>query len=189
MGNNMVPKLRFKDFTDPWEQCKFGSVVHRKADTAQSSSVLPGIEYEDINSDIGTLNKDLLQKTTSKRGVKFVKDDVLFGKLRPYLKNWYFATSEGVAIGDFWVLVSSILKGNFLYYFIQTPEFQEIANTSVGTKMPRADWNLVSNTSFSIPLDKNEQDKIGQTFASLDNLLTLHQRKYLQLKCVQAVKS
>ncbi len=180
-----IPELRFEGFTDAWEQCEFGSIVYRKAETAQSSPTLPGIEYEDINSGIGTLNKDPSEKVTSKRGVKFSNGDVLFGKLRPYLKNWYLATSEGVAIGDFWVLNSDVLKENFLFYLIQTPLFQEIANTSVGTKMPRADWGLVSNSSFTVPADKKEQDMIGQTFASLDSLLTLHQRKYEQLKSMK----
>ncbi len=180
-----VPELRFPGFTDAWEQRKFGSIVYRKAETAESSPTLPGIEYEDINSGIGTLNKDPSEKVTSKRGVKFSNGDVLFGKLRPYLKNWYLATSEGVAIGDFWVLNSDVLKANFLFYIIQAPLFQEIANTSVGTKMPRADWGLVSNSSFAVPADKKEQDMIGQTFASLDNLLTLHQRECEKLQEVK----
>ena len=48
--------------------------------------------------------------------------------------------------------------------------------------MPRADWKLVSNTVFSIPSSIEEQSKIAALFNTLDNLITLHQRKYDELK-------
>ena len=37
---------------------------------------------------------------------------------------------------------------NFLYRLIQTQQFDNIANQSSGSKMPRADWNLISNSEF-----------------------------------------
>ena len=43
--------------------------------------------------------------------------------------------------------------------------------------MPRADWNLISNTEFFVPISMEEQSKIAQAFADLDTLITLHQRK------------
>ena len=70
----------------------------------------------------------------------------------------------------------------FIYRLIQTQQFDDVANQSTGTKMPRADWNLVSNTDFKIPSDLEEQRKIGKYFQSLDNLITLHQRKLEKLK-------
>ena len=48
--------------------------------------------------------------------------------------------------------------------------------------MPRADWNFVSNTEFAIPTSQVEQTKIGGYFFTLDNLITLHQRKCEKLK-------
>lgn len=48
--------------------------------------------------------------------------------------------------------------------------------------MPRADWNLISNTDFSVPKSIDEQIKIGAYFSDLDHLITLHQRKYKKLK-------
>ena len=43
--------------------------------------------------------------------------------------------------------------------------------------MPRADWNLVSNTEFIIPSLVGEQRQIAENFDALDNLITLHQRE------------
>ena len=51
--------------------------------------------------------------------------------------------------------------------------------------MPRADWNLVSNTEFMIPPDSSEQEKIGLYFKEIDNLITLHQRKLEKLKIIK----
>ena len=43
--------------------------------------------------------------------------------------------------------------------------------------MPRADWKLVSNTEFIVPHSEKEQHKIAEFFNSIDDLITLHQRK------------
>jgi hypothetical protein len=69
-----------------------------------SEAELPRVEYEDINSGQGTLNKDLSAKESSKTGIEFLPGDVLYGKLRPYLMNWLYPQFRGIAVGDFWVL-------------------------------------------------------------------------------------
>ena len=114
-----------------------------------------------------------------KKGIWFSKGDVLFGKLRPYLKNWFLPYFSGLAVGDFWVLYAKQGDPAFLYYLLQTPEFFFISNQSSGSKMPRADWSLVSQYKFSFPSEKTEQKKIGQFFKSLDRLITLHQREQI----------
>lgn len=142
---------------------------------AVCSRSLPGVEYEDIISEQGILNKDIKTKRAVKIGIKFLPGDVLFGKLRPYLKNWLLPDFTGVAVGDFWVLQPSEIDSQYLYYLIQTPAFQEVSNQSTGTKMPRADWNLVANSMFFLPQNDDEQTCIGTFFRQLDRLITLHQ--------------
>ena len=71
--------------------------------------------------------------------------------------------------------------GEFLYRLIQTQQFDDVANLSSGSKMPRADWNLVSNTDFIIPSSLDEQRQIAEAFDDLDSLITLHQRKRKRL--------
>ena len=180
--NTNVPKIRFPGFTDAWEKREFGDMAIRNSTMAECTSVLPSVEYEDIVSGQGILDKDIREKEIIKVGIRFEPGDVLFGKLRPYLKNWILPDFPGVAVGDFWVLRPSETDSNYLYYLIQTPAFQTAANQSTGTKMPRSDWNLVSKTSFFAPRDKAEQSKIGQTLQALDRLITLHQRKLNHLQ-------
>ena len=106
----------------------------------------------------------------------------MYGKLRPYLHNWLNPDFSGVAVGDWWVLNPNNADKSFIYRLIQTQRFDDIANQSAGSKMPRADWNLVSNTEFAVPASLEEQGKIGEYFSTLDRLITLHQRKCEQTK-------
>lgn len=177
-----VPEKRFPGFTDDWEQRKLNAVVSRESATKISSAEFPSVEYEDVISEEGHLNKDIYQKEPGKNGIAFDGSQVLYGKLRPYLHNWLNPDFKGVAVGDWWVMKPIDADKNFLYRLIQTPQFDNVSNQSSGSKMPRADWNLVSNTEFMIPYSKVEQHKIGEYFSSLDHLITLHQRKLEEMK-------
>ena len=176
-----TPELRFPGFTDAWEQRKLGEVVFRR-NTAEVTGALPGVEYEDVIPEEGRLNKDVSLKKVTKKGLEFLEGDVLFGKLRPYLKNWLFAEFNGVAVGDWWVLYSDKVDGRLIYYLIQTDSYQTVANLSTGTKMPRSDWTTVSQTCFAFPVSAAEQLKISKYFSSIDSLISLHQRKLDHLK-------
>ena len=182
-GSN-VPEIRFKGFTEAWEQRKFEEIAVRSS-VICSDANLPRVEYEDIVSGAGRLNKDIYAKQSSKSGIAFHRGDVLYGKLRPYLQNWLLPTFDGLAVGDFWVLQPQNADSSFLYRLIQSRQFDEVANQSTGTKMPRADWKLVSKTVFSIPSTISEQAAIGTYFTALDNLITLHQRELEKLKNIK----
>ena len=175
------PKIRFAGFIDDWEQRKFSKIAQRQSETMVSDDDNPCVEYEDVISEQGILNKDIYAKGVNKNGIRFTSDDVLYGKLRPYLHNWLNPDFTGVAVGDWWVLRPQNADKNFLYRLIQTAQYDDAANQSSGTKMPRADWKLISNMEFQIPSSIDEQAKIAGVFDNLDNLITLHQRKYEEL--------
>ena len=180
----LVPEIRFEGFTDPWEQRKFSELIERRNDYSDDP-ILPRVEYEDIVPSQGTLNKDVINKRDKRSGIVFESGDVLYGKLRPYLQNWLNPQFRGIALGDFWVLNPIRIDSGFLFYLIRTSTFERIANESVGTKMPRADWQNVSNAEFVISSSKNEQRQIGTFFQKLDHLITLHQRKLELLKNIK----
>lgn len=170
------PRCFLGSFDFSWEQRKFEEIAVRSS-VICSDDTLPRVEYEDIVSGTGRLNKDIYAKQSIKSGIAFHQGDVLYGKLRPYLQNWLLPTFDGLAVGDFWVLQPQNADSSFLYRLIQSRQFDEVANQSTGTKMPRADWKLVSKTVFSIPSNISEQAAIGTYFTALDSLITLHQRK------------
>ena len=160
-----------------WEQRKFGELAVRESNCDISSVDMPCVEYEDVIANEGQLNKDISLKEVQKKGITFDGSQVLYGKLRPYLHNWLNPDFIGVAVGDWWVLKPVDLDKNFLYRLIQTQQFDDVANQSAGSKMPRADWNLVAETVFVVPSIIEEQARIGEYFTNLDTLITLHQRK------------
>ena len=180
-----IPEIRFAGFTEAWEQRKLSDIADRIT-TISNDSCLPRVEYEDINSGLGTLNKNLQNKKSLKTGVRFQAGDCLYGKLRPYLMNWLNPQFNGIAVGDFWVLRPSSSNEAFLYSFIQSDAFQFNANISCGSKMPRADWSLVSEAYYFIPSSVDEQKFVGVLFKQTDSLITLHQRKLDALKKIKS---
>lgn len=175
------PKIRFKGFDGDWEQRKFSEIASRESTAQESSRYFPSVEYEDVITEAGRLNKDVNQKEVVKKGIVFDGSQVLYGKLRPYLHNWLNPDFSGVAVGDWWVLKPIDTDKSFLYRLVQTQQFDDVANQSAGSKMPRADWNFVSNSEFAVPVSQDEQTMIGEYFSSLDTLITLHQKKFEQL--------
>lgn len=185
------PKIRFKGFSGEWKDLPFSEIVERTSSTGKTGS-LPGIEFEDIVSGEGCLNKDVYQKDCRKCGKIFREGDILFGKLRPYLKNILLAEFRGIAIGDFWILRPGDNDSKFIYNLVNSEAFMRVANVSSGSKMPRADWNLVSSTNFLLPQDKIEQEAIGKYFTSLDTQISASTSRLASLKqmkaaCLQAM--
>lgn len=181
----MEPKIRFKGFEGEWKNLPFSDIVERASVSGQAGT-LPGIEFEDIVSGEGCFNKNIYQKECCKYGKLFYEGDILFGKLRPYLKNIILADFNGVAIGDFWILRSKGYDKKYLYTLVNSESFLKVANISSGSKMPRADWNLVSATKFVVPSAKEEQKAIGKYFTSLDSQISASTSRLASLKQMKA---
>ncbi len=181
-GGYKLPHIRFKEYTGEWFLATFREMAQRVS-TYGISNTLPSVEFEDIVAGEGVLNKDIYRKNVVKRGVRFDENDVLFGKLRPYLKNILFADFSGVAVGDFWVLrATEKVDPYFLYVLVSTQQFMDVANISSGSKMPRADWSLVSNSEFAIPSSIKEQRRIASFFRNLDKQINNQTQQIEKLK-------
>jgi type I restriction enzyme S subunit len=122
-------------------------------------------------------------------GVAFVKGDILFGKLRPYLAKAYLAESAGEAVGDFHVMrPTRSTVGRFAQYQILNREFIAIVDGSTfGAKMPRASWDFLGSMVLTVPpiseqkliaafLD-GETAKIDALIAEQHRLITLLKEK------------
>ena len=179
-----VPEIRLDGFEGEWEEKQFSKLVKRVTQSSDSDS-LPKVEFEDIISGQGRLNKDISSKFDNRKGIHFKPGYTLYGKLRPYLNNWLLPKFEGVALGDFWVFDPNGNDSNFIYYLVQSNRYQKVANDTSGTKMPRSDWKSVSSTIFAIPQTVAEQQAIGAYFSNLDNLINSHQEKITQLETLK----
>ncbi|HEM7137960.1 TPA: restriction endonuclease subunit S [Acinetobacter baumannii] len=85
--------------------------------------------------------------------VKFKKNDVLFGKLRPYLAKVYLVENQGEAVGDIYVLrPNKLIHPQFLKFFMLSEKFIDYVNSSTnGTKMPRANWDFIGCIPIFLP--------------------------------------
>jgi len=72
-----VPELRFSGFADAWEQRKLTEIVNR-VNKSSNSDVLPKVEFEDIVSREGRLNKDISSKLDSRKGTLFESENILY---------------------------------------------------------------------------------------------------------------
>ena len=182
-----VPKLRFKKFTMEWEYKIFDDLITNKSNIyniQKDSNNYKCIELENIKPNLGMLNGyfNSVDQKSSKN--YFFKNEILFGKLRPYLKKYWFAKFDGVCSTEFWVLKSKDtqkITNKFLYYIIQSNYFLQLCNLSTGSKMPRADWSYIKEQSIAIPI-LSEQEKIANTLELLDKKIEL------QLKKIEALK-
>lgn len=179
------PKIRFLKNKHSWVRNTFEEIAKRRTKSSDNPD-LPRIEYQDIISGEGRLNKDLNKNIDCRKGIVFETNDILYGKLRPYLKNWLHPNFNGIALGDFWVLQARNCDSKFLFSLVQSPKFQRVANDTSGTKMPRSDWKTVSQTEFSIPTSNDEQSAIGSLFSTLDDLLASYKDNLTNYQSLKA---
>jgi len=86
-------------------------------------------------------------------GIAFRKDDIIFGKLRPYLAKVLKAFGSGEAVGDFFVLRHlNHAMPDYLTYALRTESFIDIIDGSTfGSKMPRASWEFMGSVLVPLP--------------------------------------
>ena len=164
-----VPNLRFA-FQEEWNNDVFQNIVinrKEKYNPTTSSNDFKCIELDSLSQNTGELLITYNSKDQKSIKSKFYLNDVLYGKLRPYLRKYYHPMFDGVCSSEIWVFSSKILDPLFLYQYIQTSNFNELANISSGSKMPRADWAVISDSLIYYP-NKDEMKKIGYFLSLLD---------------------
>lgn len=188
-GSN-VPEIRFKGFTDAWEQRKLTDFVDFYAGLTYTPS---GVQ------ETGTL---VLRSSNVSNGEIVDADNVY---VCPEVVN-----VENVQVGDIVVVVrngSRSLIGKhaqikrfmpntvigafitgirsecpeFTNALLNTPNFDEEISLNMGATINQITGYMFSKMEFHIP-NLDEQNKIGEFFENLDHLITLHQRKLEKLK-------
>ncbi len=180
--SHLVPRLRFPEFRDSaaWKTRNLGDVVSRGGNetfdpkTYNETPYL--IELENIESDTGRILGISELKEHMSLKTRFQAGDVLYGKLRPYLRKFARPTFNGICTSEIWVLRSTVVSSAFLFHFVQTERFAQLANISSGSRMPRADWNFLASKDFGIP-QPAEQNRIADCLGSLDDLIAVQGRR------------
>ena len=190
------PQLRFAGFDDTWEQRKLGelSSLITKGTTPLDKSNMGTVNFvkiESIDNSSGEIT--ITQKITSEehegylRRSQLKENDILFsiagtlGRVTSVKSSILPAnTNQALAIirlkSGCLKYVKTYLKGKAVADFIKK-------NPTIGAQ-PNLSLEQVSNLEIALPSDI-EQEQIGSFFENLDNLITLHQRKYDKLTNVK----
>ena len=180
-----VPEIRFKGFTEAWEQRKLGSlaIFNPKAE-------LPNVfEYVDLESVVGTemlSHRTESKRTAPSRAQRLAQTgDLFYQTVRPYQKNnflfeksdKYYVFSTGYA------QMRPVVDGLFLLCIVQSNGFMKVVlDNCTGTSYPAIKSNDLAEIEVYSPINPKEQEYIGKLFKGIDNLITLHQRKLEKLK-------
>jgi type I restriction enzyme, S subunit len=110
MQQLLTGKKRFKEFEgSEWKSYSFSEIARlrsKKFDPKTNSESKVCIELEHISQVSGQLLGSIDSSEQSSNKNSFCIGDVLFGKLRPYLKKYWLAQFDGVCSTEIWVLVS-----------------------------------------------------------------------------------
>ena len=180
-----VPELRFAGFADDWEERKLKDIAQFNPKT-----VLPDeFEYVDLESVVGT--EMISHRTESKdqapsRAQRLAqKGDVFYQTVRPYQMNNYLydLPYDNYVFSTGYAQMRPNIDSYFLLNSVQNKQFvQHVLDRSTGTSYPAINSSDLSNIEIHVPSKLSEQQKIGAFFQSIDDTITLHQRKLDLLK-------
>ncbi|MDX7857915.1 restriction endonuclease subunit S [Aeromonas caviae] len=174
---------------EDWESVDFGNIAKPSASRINPKMSGGGdicIELEHISSGTGTLLGETTTNRTSSLKTIFEPGDVLFGKLRAYLKKYILADFYGVCSTEVWVLKPDVnlATSEYIYSIVQSERFINAASEAYGTHMPRADWSVVKYFPVMLP-STVEQTAIATILSDMDSELTALQQKLAKARSLK----
>ena len=207
-GTN-VPEIRFKGFTDAWEQRKLGNVLVSlqnntlsRADLSNESGVAKNVHYGDVLIKFGEV------LDVSKEQFPMILDESVLTKYKAsFLQNGDVIVadtaedstvgkcSEIAGLNDEIVLsglhtipyrpVENFASGYLGYYLNSDTYHNQLLPLMQGIKVTSISKSAMQDTDIFYPKSIEEQGKISNYLQALDHLITLHQRKLEKLKILK----
>jgi type I restriction enzyme S subunit len=199
---NIKPQIRFKRFTEDWEERKLGSLAEIK--TGPFGSTLHAADYvQDGEPIITTEHFKSGDLPNNKKGLPQVSSED-FSRLKAYLLrsgDIVFSRVGSIDINahvkslqDGWLFSGRVLRvrttesidSEYLHHELSTTRVRNsVISRAVGQTMPSINTVILKDTLIQVPSDINEQYKIGTYFNNLDQLITLNQGKYNKLATIK----
>lgn len=201
-----VPEIRLAGFTDPWEQRKLGDVFDflqnntlSRADLSMEAGAAKNIHYGDILIKFGEY------LDASKENLPYIPSQQMVDKFKGSLLQdgdiIMADTAEDEAVGKCSEIaglqglpaisglhtiplrpMQKFASGYLGYYMNSGAYHNQLLPLMQGIKVTSISKGAIRATDIVFPADIAEQHAIGQFLNGLDNLITLHQRKYEKLK-------
>lgn len=170
-----VPEIRFPGFEGDWEERKVGEVCSIATGKSNTQDKIDNGQYPFYvrSPIIEHSNKYLYDE----EAVLTVGDGVGTGKVFHYVCGKYDLHQRVYRMFEF----RDEINAKYFYYFFARNFYQRVMAMTAKTSVDSVRYNMISDMKIIYPLRK-EQEKIVTVFQSLDNLITLHQRKLTHLQ-------
>ena len=188
MENKVLkPKIRFKGFTDTWEQRKLGEIANVYDGTHQTPNYKnEGIMFLSVENIKNLQSEKYISKEDFYRDFKIYpeKNDILMTRIgdigttnivRDDIPKAYYVSLA--------LLKPQKINCEYLNIAIQSAYVQKgLMQRSLLTAIPmKINKEQIGQVDVLYPINNVEQEKIGTIFKAIDNLITLHQSKYDKL--------
>ena len=180
MADDKKPAIRFKGFTDAWEQRKLGECFSERSESMPDGELISVTINDGIKkfSELGRHDNSNDDKSKYK---KVCVGDIAYNSMRMWQGASGYSPYEGIVSPAYTVLCpyNDIDSRCISYLFKRTEMIHTFQVNSQG--ITSDNWNLkyptLSLIEIAIAKNIDEQKKIGAFFLTLDHLITLHQRK------------
>ena len=184
MNDNKKPSIRFKGFTEAWEQRKLGDCFTERVESMPEGELISVTINDGIKkfSELGRHDNSNDDKSKYK---KVCIGDIAYNSMRMWQGASGYSPYEGIVSPAYTVLSPNLgINSKCLAYQFKMPEM--IHTFQVNSQGITSDnWNLkypaFSQIEIFVSKYEREQAQIAEYFEKLDNLITLHQRKYDKL--------
>jgi type I restriction enzyme M protein len=148
---------------------KLANVAFKVSDSIDPQQQIGTVNYiglENIESQTGQLVGDISTEYQMIKSNKtcFIKDDVLYGKLRPNLNKVYLAKQDGICSTD--ILVFRFKNkdlAKFYNYYLRTESFnQAVLQTVSGQQLPRTSWGAMQDIKIPVPPLTEQADFVAK---------------------------
>ena len=187
-----VPKLRFPEFTDDWEQRKLGDLYTERNERGNGSLQILSVSIHtgvsDGELDVDNLGK-FVRRSEDKSTYKHVHSgDLIFNMMRAWQGAIGVAKTEGmISPAYISAIPSEDIYPPFMNYLLRRKNvINQINNLSYGVTdfRKRLYWNSFVQVNCKLP-SVEEQRNITDVFEKIDHLITLHQRKLDDIKLLK----
>ena len=190
-----VPKIRFKGFTEDWEQRKLGEVAEIVGGGTPSTSVE---SYWDGDIDwyapaeigeqiyLKSSQRKITEEGLNKSSAKILPVGTVLFTSRAGIGKTAILLKEGCTNQGFQSIVPNKDKLDSYFIFTRSEELKRYGETvGAGSTFVEVSGKQMANMELMMPATMDEQQKIGEYFSNLDHLITLHQRKCEELKNIK----
>jgi len=181
------PTIRFKGYTDDWEQRKLGDVF--KEYSEKNHTELPALTIIQGGGTVKREDSDrnLMYDKSNLSNYKMVRKDDFIVHLRSFEGGLEKASSDGIISPAYHTFHSDVANSRFYYPYFRSHEFikHKLVPHVYGIRDGRS-IDIDGMKTIEIPYTSTEeQQKIGDYLESIDHLITLHQRKCEETKILK----